>query len=335
MAKKIIIADVQKEYIERLQNYIQKHYMDCYEIKTFSDKTKLVQHIATHKCDILLMTPRLYDEALNLKNIRLPIILQNEQEKVPDVEKLKWIIQKYTRISTMVNYIKEQYEEVDCNRPLIYSIYSPAGGVGQTTIALGVALSYAKQGKKVLYINLEETDSTDMFLEMKGEPVENVELEVGQEVQDLVETIKQDYETKLMYMKWNAFGGNVGLGKKLGVMIEALIDNGIANSVILDLGHQYGTFQKSLMEQSDYIVLVADTRTHSRFKMSQLLNLGEDEILLSEKVRWVLNQGKEGVDESFKSIERIGTVKNRHVEKPIEVCQFIANNKLLKLHGLD
>lgn len=334
MAKKIIIADVQKEYIERLRGYIQKKYTDRYDIEVFYEKKELLQYITIHKCDILLLTPQMYDEILNLKNIKLAVILQEDNEAIPNVEKFKWIIQKYTRISIMVNYIEEQFEEVERNRPLVYSVYSPSGGVGQTTIALGVALSYMKQDKKVLYVNLEETDSTGMFLEREGDIPENILLKIGQvqDIQFLAEAIKQDSGTKLMYLKRDIIEAHLGLYRSIGYIIEKVIEYDIANIVVLDLGHQYNTLQVELMEESDYILLVDDTRSHSRFKISQILRTTQGEFLLSEKVRRVINQGKEIVNDL--PIQVVGKVEKVYSSAPIGVCETIAKGKLIKLHGL-
>lgn len=334
MAKRIIIADIQQEYVERLQAYLQKAYTGRYDIEVFDDKAKLVKHIATQKCDILLLAPQLYDQTLNLKHIKLPIILQKDHEILPSHEKLKWVIPKYTRVSTMVNYIEAQFEEVERNRPLIYSMYSPAGGVGQTTMALAVALSYAQQNKKVMYVNLEAVDSTDMFMDTKSVLTKENLSKVGEnkEIQFLREHIQQDPKTHIMCVKYHEIQWPNGLYENIGDMIEKIIDCEIANIVVVDLGHAYDSLQKDLMEQSDYVLMVDDGRTHSQFKINQVLKQTQGTMLLNEKVRRVLNQAQER--ENDLPLEIVGKIDNVYSATPMGVCEAIAKNKALKLHGL-
>ncbi len=334
MRKKLIIADVQEEYVVHLQDYIQKKYTERYEIEVFRNKKQLIERIATSKCDILLITPQLYDRDIKLKNIKLTIVLENENEQMITMEKLKYTIQKYTRISKMINYIEEKYEEIERHRPLIYSVYSPAGGVGQTTVAMGIACSYVQEGKKVLYVNLEETDSTEMFFQKTGDLPESILLKTGQdsEAQMLTEYIKQDRSSQLMYIKRQGIDASLQMEANIGKMIEKVIDLEIANIVVLDLSHQFEILQTDLMKQSDYILLIDDGRTHSRFKINQILKETEGEFLLNEKVKRVINQGKES--EEKLPIEVIGQIEKIDAATPFEISEAIARKKLLKLHGL-
>lgn len=333
MVKNLIIADTDKEYVGRLSAYVLKAYGNDYKIEVFYDKSKLKERIQQQRCEVLLVSLELYDSEICFKNIRLPIILIEDDQSVPYLDKFKWTINKYTRISTLLHYIDKEFEEVEKNRPIIYSFYAPAGGVGKTTMALAAAVAYAEIGRSVLYINLEEMNSTGMFFEEKDSiPNEILEYAV-EDIYDqiLVERIKQYKHIPIMYLKRNDIDDKKQGNVRVELLVEKAIDNGIANIVIIDLSANYSQLYEGIAEISDYVVLVSNAHTHAIYKLTQLL--GETKLVqeFGEKLKLIVNQDKELSIST--EIDVIGRIDKLYATNPLGLCEYIAQNQLIKLHG--
>lgn len=332
--KNLIIADTDKEYVARLSAYILKTYGNDYEIELFYDKSKLKERIQQRRCEVLLLSPQLYDSQIYLKNIKLPIILIDDDQLVPYPDKFKWTINKYTRISKLLHYMNKEYEKVEKNRPIIYSFYGPAGGVGKTTMALAAAMAYAKVGRKVLYINLEEMDSTGMFFEEKDSTPKEVLEHPIEDAYDqiLAERIKQYEHTPIMYLKRNYIEDKKQGNAQVDLLVERAIDSGIANIVMIDLSASYSQLYEVFAGISDYVVLVSNAHTHAIYKLTQLLRETKLVEEFGEKLKLIVNQSKELSIST--EIDVIGRIDKLYATNPLGLCEYIAQNQFLKLHGL-
>ncbi len=334
MAKSLVIAEEHEAYRNRLKNYLEKYDKCEYCIVVFEEKKAFLEYIHQEKCELVLFSTAFYDETMDLKNISLPVILLEENEEKPAHHKLKWMIQKYTRISKMMAYINSAYEEVKRNKPLIYSFYSPAGGVGQTTIAIGAALSYLKAGRKVLYINLEEVDSTGLYFGRKsGGLSEHLSSsDIPEAVQFLTPFINKDMNTGILYwVNEKAQGQN---SYSVQELVEKIIDYEIANVVIFDLAHHYDLANSIYFDLADFIVLVRNNQIQSKYKMRQMLDQKLLKAEIKDKLRFVINQGKIG-DMDKDKVENAMVIEKLYAPNALGLCEYIADNQLLKLDGMD
>lgn len=334
MTKNIVIADVNNEYVERLVSFIQKKYGDTYKIQIINEKSQLRTYIQKNKCEILLFAPELYDANIYFKNVKLPVVLLEDDEMIDLPDKLRWSINKYTRITKMIAYLEEEYEEVEKNRPIIYGMYSPAGGVGRSTIAVAAALTYAKAGKKVLYVNLEDIDGTGMFFE--EEPVEPGFLE-GYRPQDsydtlIAEHIKQDVGTNVMYFERESIGVESNIITQLPIILERVIDNNIANIIVVDFSCDDKQINDQVLEVVDYLAVIGNTHMHAVYKLKKWLEMTHIQEKIKEKLKLVINQGKE-MNVST-TMDVIGRIDKLYATNPLGLSEYIAQNQFLKLHGL-
>lgn len=334
MTKNIVIADQHSEYVERLVSFVQKKYGDTYQITKIGDKNQLKTYIQKNKCEILLLSPELYDAAIYFKNVKLPVVLLEDDEKIALPEKLKWSINKYTRITSMIAYLEREYEEVERTRPIIYGIYSPAGGVGKSTIAMATALTYAKAGKKVLYLNLEDINSTEMFFEEEPVAPEFLDGFKGQDSYDMFisERIKQDEKTQIMYFDREALTVEHSFVSQLPIILERVIDGNIANIIVVDFSSNYEQISEQVLETIDYLALVCNTHMHATFKLKQWLEVSNIQEKIKEKLKLVVNQGKEVSLPA--QLDVIGRIDKLYATNPLGLSEYIAQNQFLKLHGL-
>lgn len=338
MSMNLIIADTDQEYVKRLKDYILNKYQDQYTIELIYDKYQLKDKIKQEKYHVLLLTPNLYDPDMNIKNIGLPIILVDEEASLPYPDKFKKSINKYTRITSLMQYVDEEYKEMERNRPIVYGVYSPAGGVGKTTIALSTAIAYAQAGKKVLYFNLEDLDSTPMFFD-KAEvlsPAESIlNLAKDSYEQMLAKRIGQDRRTGVMYFtrEIQTLDPYAISAEEVGHMIETLIESGMINIVVMDLSTSLNFVNRQAFEMADYLMVVINQSTQSAYKTNCFM--GQEEVVnpLREKIKFVINQGKEL--SITQNVEVIARIDKLYATNPLGLCEYIAQNHFLNLHGLN
>ncbi len=336
MSMNLIIADTNQEYMERLKDYIVNKYQEQYTIELINDKYRLKERIKLGKCQVVLLTPSLYDPEMNIKNVELPIILVDEETALPYPDKFKRAINKYTRITSLIKYVQEEYEEMERNKPLVYAVYSPAGGVGKTTIALSAAIAYAIAGKKVLYFNLEDLDSTPMFFERAEVPHMNDLLGLAKDSyeQMLARRIGQDKRTGVMYFtrQVQTLDPYTISAEEITHIVESVIESGIANVVIMDLSTELNFLNKQVFEIADYMLMVVNQNTHATYKTNCFMRQMEMIEPLKSKLRLVINQGKEcSINQEIEVVARIDKL---YATNPLGLCEYIAQNHFLSLQGL-
>ncbi len=333
MAISIILADTDEDYMRRLESYILSKGDDMYEIIKYTDKAKLKSAVDEGKYDILLFSPDMYDKGLNCKKVKVAIAIYDEDDLI--FETFKRSINKYTKITSMLEYITFQYEEAERNKPIIYGVYSPAGGVGKTTVALAVALASTKIGRKVFYLNTEDLDSTPLFFDpaAKDDLQQEVNFEDIERLGTLHAFLQTDSKTGIMFFnnlqELNAHAMTHG---ELSHLVQTIIDDEIASIVVIDLNTSLDNFNHNVFEIVDQLILVAGTG-QSNYKLNRFLTYNDVIDPIKHKLKLVINQEKNFELET--DIEIIGKVDTLYSAKPLAnplaLSSYIAGKDFIKL----
>lgn len=329
MGIEIIFADTNEEYLERLTHYIKEHFADNYKISICRDKKQLQNKLKAGKCDVLCFAPELYDSKMDFKQVLLPIVLFDEEEMIPYPDKFKYTLNKYTRISKLMAYIDESYEIAERNKPLIYGVFGPAGGVGTSTVAIATAIAYANSGRKTCYVNLEDINSTELFFEGKNSKVLGETQKPSQESYEafLKQHIKQDLKSGVFYcMDVQEILENTNLS--ITELIEGIIDSEIATALVVDLGSSLSAIHKSVFEQADKLLLVTTDANYALYKLQAFVRDMPNE----EKIEVVYNQSNSIVSEM--QVPVAGRIDKLYAKHAVGVCEYIAQNHLIKVAGI-
>lgn len=172
MAKpRIIVADTDSSYIMPLQLRFVEEFFDKIDLEIITDRDYFASLFASpQKADILIVSEELYDSSLQRHNIG-NIFLMTEQYQEGQTDELNVNrIFKYTSIKEIFNEIigkSATVFRVDVGKQAgsqIVVVYSAAGGVGKTTVALGMAICLTQNYKRVLYINASYLQSFQRML---------------------------------------------------------------------------------------------------------------------------------------------------------------------------
>ena len=157
---RIILADTDVNYLWSVQLKFIEEFYEKIDLEIISDRDyfeKLFE--LPQKADILIVSEELYQENIQKHNIGVVFIL-TEQYKNAEEQNVNYIY-KYTSIKEIFNEIINKSGKVlsvEANTKVgsrIILVYSPAGGVGKTSVALGLCSSLQKNYKKVLYLDAE------------------------------------------------------------------------------------------------------------------------------------------------------------------------------------
>lgn len=176
MKIKLAILEDDKSYLNRIVTAFHTKYSDKLEIYSFTDAEVALETLDSAKIDVLIAS-----DSFDIDVTRLPkrcgfAYLVDSQEI--DSLKEQMAICKFQKADLIYKQILSLYSEVISNisglklnvdECKIIVFTSASGGTGSSTVAASCAVNYAKKGRKVLYLNLEDFGSADVFFESDGQ----------------------------------------------------------------------------------------------------------------------------------------------------------------------
>ncbi|MGL5868826.1 AAA family ATPase [Clostridium chrysemydis] len=173
MAKlNLILADKDKNYIQGLSNYILNNYNDKFNIICLTDKELFIEELKKlRKKDVLVVGDSFYVNTIENLGIRSVLILNSgsateDKYEYPVIKKYQTgadICKEILRVHS--EYNPKNIERVTNNYSdtKIISFYSPIGGSGKSILASGTAMALARSGDDILYLNLEDIQTTKVY----------------------------------------------------------------------------------------------------------------------------------------------------------------------------
>jgi MinD-like ATPase involved in chromosome partitioning or flagellar assembly len=180
MRIKTLIATLDETYAALISSNISEHHADVIDVSVCSTLECMQEMLSKKRYDVALLDTTLF-EAADLKAIQLPILLVSDSEPATEAASDFWKIQKYQRISSIVANVLERYaKESVCNHDVdsrctsITAVWSAAGGVGKTTVALAYAASKIAEGKEAFYLNFEDFSCISGYFDDSGKSISAV-----------------------------------------------------------------------------------------------------------------------------------------------------------------
>jgi hypothetical protein len=175
----LVIADHDSEYVESLVAFILSKHSARFRVSSFTNARQLADYVLNNeqRADIFLVNSSIYNEAVkvynkavNLNSIKSIIILTDNMS-TGELHGCKSIY-KYQHGDAIINSIIKILSEDSENRSfnikgnkktILAAVYSPAGGTGKTSIALGCSILCSRENLSVFYLNLEDMPPIGFF----------------------------------------------------------------------------------------------------------------------------------------------------------------------------
>ncbi len=177
MKIKLAILDRDPGYLERFASAFNAYYWDKLEIYSFTQLDKALSELKEARIDVFLA-----DEFFEIDLDKIPercgfayfvddplVASLRDQPAISKFQKAdniyKQILSVYAEKSSDITGFKSD----GTSSALISVFASPAGGVGSSTMAAAYALTLARAGHRVLYMNLELFGRSDVFFTGQGQ----------------------------------------------------------------------------------------------------------------------------------------------------------------------
>lgn len=342
----IAIADTDRDYLERLVEVLQE-YMDL-SISVFTSARMLEQALENKRFDIVLFDPDLASEKVAFFHTKAAICLYSEEAENTALYAECDKVIKYQRISKIYKDLMKVYAdkagyipEFDSSQNTkLFAVYSPSGGSGKTTMALSMANMLSSQGEEVLFLSMEQLDSSSCVYE-HSEEVDGITA--------LLEAMDDNtnFGLKLKGITRKGFNGisyvegferivdyNSVSGEETGLLLEKIARYGNYGIVIVDMQSRLDEIGQSVFEKADKIILVENSGETSERKLAMFLEqaLAREHV---DKMFKIMNfTGNAQVDNNLQNIPVIASIPNYGNQRLKNLIQMISSKAELNIHGL-
>lgn len=281
----LAILESDEAYLKRIVSVFTVKYADKLEIYSFTSVSSAMQALAEAKIDVFLASD----------------VFQIETEKIPsrcgfaylvdapDVETMYGAealcrFQKAELIyKRVLNIFSEKTAAVtginleESQGTRVVAFIAAAGGTGCSTAAASCAIHFAQKGKKVLYLNLEQFGSADVFFQGEGQGnlediIYAMKSRKGNLYLKLESTVKQDATGVFFFSAASVALDRMELTEEeiKRILTELKTYCGY-DYIILDFDFSMQPGQLELLEECVKIVLVADGADASNRKLERML----------------------------------------------------------------
>ncbi|MDR2598657.1 MAG: hypothetical protein LBC73_00075 [Oscillospiraceae bacterium] len=305
MRTKILIAVNDKTYTNHLTEYLTENYSDIIEADVINEPSCLTEQIETFRYDVVLIDESFIDE-ITQDCAKLIILLWSEQSNIDNHKGYKQI-HKHQKISKIISEIFEQYSKVsigipNINRKIanITAVWSPAGGVGKTTVAYLYASKKAKDNKKVMYLNLESFSTVPVFFKDKGKSISDVFEMLNSETGDIKMLIQSLCSTKngITYLNPPNNYDDLCVLSAENIYELVLVCSEITEELIVDLSCECDTRTRQIFALASEILLVTEASETAKTKLSQFITQNNVFENIKDRTTIVTNKGAI-IDESY------------------------------------
>ena len=279
---KIIIADTDAAYVSSLGDFLIASYPRVFEVASFSEREYLEQYLtAQESTGILLITPEMVKPNSANSELMQILLISTPGIAAPGVRQ----VFKYLKGPELVQHILKIYSECEetitatlsAKKAKVVAVYSPTGGVGKTTLAVGCSLQTAWEGNSIFYLNLENMPSTEMFFDSCAGGGLSTALYYLQEKKKnlnlkIAALKKTDSHSQIHYFTptdsvldlWE------DLEDALTKLIQLLRDSGSYDYIFVDLSSQFSANNIAVLEASDVVLLISTPEPISQLKVKLL-----------------------------------------------------------------
>lgn len=264
---RVIIADEDASYIVPLQFKFVTDFFNKIDLEVITDRAYFDDYFSKpQNAEILIVSDELYDSSLQRHNIQNIFVMMEQYDEGGTGDLNVTQLFKYTSIKEIFNEITGKSAEalniaaVEKKETQIILVTSAAGGVGKTTVAMGVAACLAQNYKRVLYIEASRLQNFQCFLD-NNTPISAPD--VYSKLINSSETIYSDIQHVIRKEVFNyippfkASLMSVGLDYSVYEKIVASAKNSRAfDYIIIDAESTFDEHKTDLLDLSDKVIVV-------------------------------------------------------------------------------
>lgn len=280
----LAILDFDSTYLLRLSTALSMRFGEKLEVNTFTSEEKLRQFLDLNKMDLLLLSE---DASREFQKEYVGLIAYLvEKGNVDELHGMKAIC-KYQKLETFYRSVVGICSENDVggfrcfsnksSATKVSTFISGAGGVGASSVAAAYCIKHANQGRKVLYLNLEQFGSPRSFFSGDN----------SQTLSDVIFAIKCKKSSISIKLESGVTKDKSGVyffgesklpldlfeltADELSYLIAELIGIGFYDLIVIDFNYHLESVVSTLLKLSDEIFVVTDSSQISIAKLKRMI----------------------------------------------------------------
>lgn len=264
---RVIIADEDASYIIPLQFKFVTDFFNKIELEIISDKSYFEEFFSRpQNAEILIVSDELYDSSLQRHNITNVFVMMEQSEDGDTGELNVNRLFKYTSIKEIFNEIVGKssvslnVSDGEKKETQVVLITSAAGGVGKTTVAMGIAASLSKNYKRVLYINAARLQVYQHMLDnYSAITTSDVYTKLASSTQDIYAEIKHVIRKEAFSYLPPFKGALMSLGLNFSVyekIIASAKKSAEYDFIIVDADITFDEEKASLLNLADKVLII-------------------------------------------------------------------------------
>lgn len=307
MKIRVAIIDTDEQYLGRVITAFHNIYADKLEIYSFTTDEAAYQVLKQQRVDVILAS-----DSIRIETERVPshcgFAYLTENTGIDMIEGQSAIC-KYQKIDFIYKTILGLYAEnagaigshLNGDMAPIIAFFSVNGGAGSSTIAAAIALQMAKAGKRILYLNVEQTGSGNLYFQAPGEGsfsdiiylLKSRRANISLKIQSMIkQTAEGVYFFDDCVQAMDMLELTAEEFEKLAGVLQA---SGLFDQIILDLGSVLSGIIFQAFQVSAKIVCISDGSETCKTKFQKLIEIleikeREKDIPLIPKISVVYNK---------------------------------------------
>lgn len=279
---RIIIVDEDESYAMTLQAKFIYEFLDNIELEVITDQKIIDKTFATaQKADILIIDSNIHSETIQKQEIDHVFVMTESKQSASDDYESEYIIFKYANIKSIFMEIvgKSSLTIPNKKRELkskVILVTSGSGGVGKTTVALGLASALSSMYKRVLYMEAAKLQNFSYFLEDKT-PIDNAY--IYDKLSKADRSIYQDIKAELRTQIFNyippfktallSFGIDYSVFRKIA---ESAKESNDYDYIIIDADSCFDEEKTRLISLADHVLIITDQSEQQVYNTNMLMN---------------------------------------------------------------
>lgn len=280
---KVIIADEDASYIVPLQFKFVTDFFNKIDLEIITDRAYFDEYFSRpQNAEILIISDDLYDSSLQRHNIQNIFVMMEQYDEGSTGELNVNQIFKYTSIKEIFNEIIGKsagalnIAAVEKKETQIILVTSAAGGVGKTTVAMGVAACLVQNYKRVLYIEAASLQSAQYMLENDTpisspdiytkllNPSDSIYADIKHVIRKEVFSYIPPFKSAIM---------SVGLSKNIYMDIAVSAKkSGEYDYIVVDTDSVFDEFKADLLNVADKVIFVTKQNRMSVMAVNTLMS---------------------------------------------------------------
>ena len=303
MKVSLLVATTDEMYAKSLSDNISEHYANLIDISVCSTISGLDEVSSKRTFNVVLFDTELIEYA-KTEFTNLPLVLWSENCTASEILTGYGRIHKHQRISLIVAAILERYAKIsktavgiESKYANITAVWSPAGGVGKTSVAVAYAKAMIPKddmthGKEIFYLNLEDFSAVPVYFKENGKSISTV-FEMLESRDGNAEMLIQGICCR---EKGIAFLSSPDNYDDMSILSSEIVHELItscaklADELIIDLSCACDTKVKKAFELAGRILIVSDGTTTAEAKITQFIIQNNIHESIKEKVTFVANK---------------------------------------------